>query len=220
MKGNTAMAHHQARSKDELARRVAQDIHDGAYVNLGIGMPTRVANHIPADVEVVLHSENGILGMGPAPAEGEEDYDLINAGKQPVTLLPGGAYFHHADSFAMMRGGHLDICVLGAFQVSASGDLANWSTGEAGSIPAVGGAMDLAVGAKQTWVMMDLLTRQGRSKVVAACDYPLTGIGCVKRIYTDLATLACTPQGLRLIDKVEGLSHAELEALVGLPIQA
>jgi 3-oxoadipate CoA-transferase beta subunit len=213
------MAHHQARSKDELARRVAQDIHDGAYVNLGIGMPTRVANHIPADVEVVLHSENGILGMGPAPAEGEEDYDLINAGKQPVTLLPGGAYFHHADSFAMMRGGHLDICVLGAFQVSATGDLANWSTGEAGSIPAVGGAMDLAVGAKQTWVMMDLLTRQGQSKVVAACDYPLTGIACVKRIYTDLATLACTPQGLRLIDKVKGLSHAELEALVGLPIQ-
>jgi 3-oxoadipate CoA-transferase beta subunit len=220
MKESTAMAHHQARSKDELARRVAQDIHDGAYVNLGIGMPTRVANHIPADVEVVLHSENGILGMGPAPAEGEEDYDLINAGKQPVTLLPGGAYFHHADSFAMMRGGHLDICVLGAFQVSATGDLANWSTGEAGSIPAVGGAMDLAVGAKQTWVMMDLLTKQGQSKVVAACDYPLTGIGCVKRIYTDLATLACTPQGLRLIDKVEGLSHAELEALVGLPIQA
>jgi 3-oxoadipate CoA-transferase beta subunit len=214
------MAHHQARSKDELARRVAQDIHDGAYVNLGIGMPTRVANHIPADVEVVLHSENGILGMGPAPAEGEEDYDLINAGKQPVTLLPGGAYFHHADSFAMMRGGHLDICVLGAFQVSATGDLANWSTGEAGSSPAVGGAMDLAVGAKQTWVMMDLLTRQGQSKVVAACDYPLTGIGCVNRIYTDVATLACTPQGLRLIDKVEGLSHAELEALVGLPIQA
>jgi len=206
------------RSKDELARRVAQDIPDGAYVNLGIGQPTLVANHIPAGREVVLHSENGILGVGPAPAAGAEDYDLINAGKQPVTLLPGGAFFHHADSFAMMRGGHLDICVLGAFQVSATGDLANWSTGEPGSIPAVGGAMDLATGARQTWVMMDLLTRQGQSKVVATCTYPLTGIGCVKRIYTDLATLACTPEGLRLIDTVEGLSRAELEQLVGLPI--
>ncbi len=206
------------RSKDALARRVAQDIHDGAYVNLGIGMPTQVANHIPAEMEVVLHSENGILGMGPAPAQGDEDYDLINAGKQPVTLLPGGAYFHHADSFAMMRGGHLDICVLGAFQVSASGDLANWSTGEAGAIPAVGGAMDLAIGAKQTWVMMDLLTKQGQSKVVQRCSYPLTGIGCVKRIYTDLCTLSCTSQGLVLIDMVEGLALPELESLIGLPI--
>ena len=214
------MNSYQKRSKDELAQRVAQDIFDGAYVNLGIGMPTQVANHIPAGREVVLHSENGILGMGPAPAASQEDFDLINAGKQPVTLLPGGAYFHHADSFAMMRGGHLDICVLGAFQVSSTGDLANWSTGEPGSIPAVGGAMDLAIGAKQTWVMMDLLTRQGQSKVVAQCTYPLTGIGCVKRIYTELATLQCTPQGLRLIDKVEGLGHAELEELVGLPIAA
>jgi 3-oxoadipate CoA-transferase beta subunit len=208
------------RSKDALARRVAQDIHDGAYVNLGIGMPTLVANHLPAGVEVVLHSENGILGMGPAPAPGEEDYDLINAGKQPVSLLAGGAYFHHADSFAMMRGGHLDICVLGAFQVSATGDLANWSTGEAGAIPAVGGAMDLAVGAKQTWVMMDLLTKQGRSKVVERCSYPLTGIACVKRIYSDLATFACTPAGLVLIDRVDGLSLPELEGLLGLPIAA
>jgi 3-oxoadipate CoA-transferase beta subunit len=207
------------RSKDELARRVAHDIHDGAYVNLGIGMPTLVANHIPAGREVILHSENGILGMGPAPVDGQEDYDLINAGKQPVTLLPGGAYFHHADSFAMMRGGHLDICVLGAFQVSATGDLANWSTGEAGAIPAVGGAMDLAVGAKQTWVMMDLLTKTGQSKVVRECTYPLTGLGCVKRIYSDLATLACTPQGLQLIDIVDQLSLAELESLVGLPIR-
>ena len=206
------------RSKDELAQRVARDIHDGAYVNLGIGQPTLVANHLPAGVEVILHSENGILGMGPAPAEGQEDYDLINAGKQPVTLLPGGAFFHHADSFGMMRGGHLDICVLGAFQVSATGDLANWSTGEPGAIPAVGGAMDLAIGAKQTWVMMDLLTKKGESKVVKNCSYPLTGIGCVKRIYSDLATLACTPKGLRLIDLVDGLSHAELEKLVGLPI--
>ena len=214
------MTSYQKRSKEELAQRVAQDIPDGAYVNLGIGMPTRVANHIPAGREVILQSENGILGMGPAPAAGEEDYDLINAGKQPVTLLPGGAYFHHADSFAMMRGGHLDICVLGAFQVSATGDLANWSTGEPGAIPAVGGAMDLAIGARQTWVMMDLLTKKGQSKVVAQCSYPLTGMACVKRIYTELATLQCTPQGLRLIDKVDGLAHAELETLVGLPIAA
>jgi len=158
------------------------------------------------------------LGMGPAPQSGEEDYDLINAGKQPVTLLKGGAYFHHADSFAMMRGGHLDICVLGAFQVSSTGDLANWSTGEEGAIPAVGGAMDLAIGAKQTWVMMDLLTKSGQSKVVPTCTYPLTGIACVKRIYADLATLDCTPQGLKLVEKVEGLSHAELEQLLGMPV--
>ena len=209
---------YQKRSKDQLAARVAQDIHEGATVNLGIGMPTLVANHIPATREVILHSENGILGMGPAPADGEEDYDLINAGKQPVTLLKGGAFFHHADSFAMMRGGHLDICVLGAFQVSSTGDLANWSTGEPGSIPAVGGAMDLAIGARQTWVMMDLLTKKGESKVVDKCSYPLTGIGCVKRIYSDLAVLACSPQGLTLIDKVDGLTHAELEELVGLRI--
>ena len=209
---------YQKRTKDQLAARVAQDIQEGATVNLGIGMPTLVANHIPASREVILHSENGILGMGPAPAEGEEDYDLINAGKQPVTLLKGGSYFHHADSFAMMRGGHLDICVLGAFQVSATGDLANWHTGEKDAIPAVGGAMDLAIGARQTWVMMDLLTKKGESKVVDKCTYPLTGIGCVKRIYSEFATLACTPDGLKLIDKVEGLTHAELEKLIGLPV--
>ena len=208
------------RTKDQLAARVAQDIPEGATVNLGIGQPTLVANHIPASREVLLHSENGLLGMGPAPAAGEEDYDLINAGKQPVTLLPGGSYFHHTDSFAMMRGGHLDICVLGAFQVSERGDLANWHTGEPGAIPAVGGAMDLAVGAKQTWVMMDLLTKQGASKIVRECTYPLTGIGCVKRIYTDVATLDVTPQGLRCVDRVDGLSHAELEQLVGVPLQA
>ena len=207
------------RSKDELAKRVAQDMFDGAYVNLGIGMPTLVANHLPPGIEIVLHSENGILGMGPAPAKGEEDYDLINAGKQAVTLLPGGAYFHHADSFAMMRAGHLDICVLGGFQVSVTGDLANWSTGEPGAIPAVGGAMDLAIGAKQTWVMMDLLTKQGVSKVVPQCTYPLTGIACVKRIYTDMATLECTPNGLVLIDLVDGLSKGELEGLLGVGIK-
>ncbi|WP_353141403.1 3-oxoacid CoA-transferase subunit B [Limnohabitans sp.] len=208
------------RTKDQIAARVAQDMPDGAYVNLGIGMPTLVANHLPQGLEIILHSENGILGMGPAPDKAHEDFDLINAGKQPVTLLPGGAYFHHNDSFAMMRGGHLDICVLGAFQVSERGDLANWHTGEADAIPAVGGAMDLAIGAKQTWVMMDLMTKQGRSKVVRECNYPLTGLACVSRIYTDLATLEVTAQGLQLIDVVEGLSHANLEALVGLAIQA
>jgi 3-oxoadipate CoA-transferase beta subunit len=205
-------------TRSALAQRVARDIHNGAYVNLGIGMPTLVANHLPPDVEVVLHSENGILGMGPAPPEDEEDFDLINAGKQPVTLLPGGCYFHHADSFSMMRGGHIDICVLGAFQVSTTGDLANWSTGEPDAIPAVGGAMDLAVGARQTWVMMDLLNKQGQSKVVERCSYPLTGVACVKRIYTDLATLACTPDGLLLIDAVDGLSREELERLMGVSL--
>ena len=209
---------YQKRSKDQLAQRVALDIFDGAYVNLGIGMPTLVANHLPAGIEVILHSENGILGMGPAPAEDAIDYDLINAGKQPVTLLAGGAFFHHADSFSMMRGGHLDICVLGAFQVSATGDLANWHTGEKDAIPAVGGAMDLAVGARETWVMMDLLTKKGESKVVARCGYPLTGIGCVKRIYTDLCTLECSPVGLRLIDTVPGLDATSLSTLIGLPL--
>ncbi|NBS45529.1 MAG: 3-oxoacid CoA-transferase subunit B [Betaproteobacteria bacterium] len=207
------------RSKDEIAARVAQDMPDGAYVNLGIGMPTLVANHIPAGREIILQSENGILGMGAAPAEGDEDYDLINAGKQPVTLLPGGAFFHHADSFAMMRGGHLDICVLGAFQVSVRGDLANWHTGEADAIPAVGGAMDLATGARQTWVMMDLLTKQGHSKVVRECSYPLTGLACVKRIYTDLCTLEVIPEGLRCIDRVDGLALDALQALIGLELR-
>ncbi|MEY4342133.1 MAG: 3-oxoadipate CoA-transferase, subunit PcaJ [Pseudomonadota bacterium] len=211
---------YQRKTKDQVAARVAQDIPEGVYVNLGIGMPTQVANHLPKGLEIVLHSENGILGMGPAPAPEDEDFDLINAGKQPVTLLQGGSYVHHNDSFAMMRGGHLDICVLGAFQVSVTGDLANWHTGEPDAIPAVGGAMDLAIGAKQTWVMMDLLTKQGQSKIVPACTYPITGLACVKRIYTDLATLEITAQGLRLIDAVEGLSREELEKLVGLPISA
>jgi 3-oxoadipate CoA-transferase beta subunit len=207
------------RTKEQLAQRVAQDLFDGAIVNLGIGQPTLVANHLPTGIEIILQSENGILGMGPAPVPGQEDYDLINAGKQPVTLLPGGSFFHHADSFAMMRGGHLDICVLGAFQVSATGDIANWHTGEKDAIPAVGGAMDLAMGAKQTWVMMDLLTKSGKSKVVDQCTYPLTGVACVKRIYSDLATLQCTPSGLVLVDLVDGLSIGELERLVELPIR-
>jgi 3-oxoadipate CoA-transferase beta subunit len=207
------------RTKEELASKVAQDIPEGAYVNLGIGQPTLVANFIPKGREVILQSENGILGMGPAPAAGDEDFDLINAGKQPVSLLAGGAFFHHADSFAMMRGGHLDICVLGAFQVSEKGDLANWSTGEVGAIPAVGGAMDLAVGARLTWVMMDLLTKSGDSKLVATCSYPLTGVACVSRIYSDLATLACGPSGLELIDIVDGLEVSELSKLIGLPVR-
>ena len=207
------------RTKDQIAALIAKDIPDGSVVNLGIGMPTLVANHIPVDREVLLHSENGILGMGPAPAKEDEDFDLINAGKQPVTLLKGGSYFHHNDAFAMMRGGHLDICVLGAFQVSSSGDLANWSTGEAGAIPAVGGAMDLAVGAKQAWVMMDLLTKQCESKLVKQCSYPLTGIGCIKRVYTDLATFDVTQSGFVVVDAVGGLSHKALEALVGLSLE-
>ena len=200
-------------NRDQMAARVAADIHEGSVVNLGIGLPTLVANHLPAGAEIILHSENGVIGMGPAPARGEEDYDLINAGKQPVTLLPGGSYFHHADSFAMMRGGHLDICVLGAFQVSATGDLANWHTGAPDAIPAVGGAMDLAIGAKKTWVMMELLTKAGDSKLVQHCTYPLTGVGCVSRIYSDLAVIDLGPQGAAVIELVDGMSFEQLQAL-------
>ena len=207
-------------NRDQMAARVAQDIPEGAYVNLGIGLPTLVANHLPKTKEIFLHSENGLLGMGPAPAAGDEDYDLINAGKQPVTLLAGGAYFHHADSFAMMRGGHLDFCVLGAFQVSVGGDLANWHTGGADAIPAVGGAMDLAIGAKKTFVMMEHLTKAGQSKLVAACTYPLTGIACVSRIYTDLAVIDVTPQGLKVVETFNGLGFDELQRLSGVPLIA
>ena len=206
-------------NRDQMAARVARDIPEGAYVNLGIGLPTQVSNHLPTDREVFLHSENGILGMGPAAAPGQEDWDLVNAGKQAVTLLTGGAFFHHADSFAMMRGGHLDICVLGAFQVSAKGDLANWSTGEPDAIPAVGGAMDLAIGAKRTFVMMEHVTKSGEHKIVERCSYPLTGIGCVSRIYTDLAVIDVTPQGLVALEWVEGLSLAELQAMTGAPLR-
>jgi len=211
---------YKTRTKDAIAALIAKDIPAGAYVNLGIGMPVMVANHIPAESEVCLHSENGILVMGPTPKKGEEDYDLINAGKQPVTLLAGGSYFHHTDSFAMMRAGHLDICVLGAFQVSTHGDLANWHTGLPEDIPAVGGAMDLAIGAKQTWVMMDLLTKSGQSKIVAQCTYPLTGLGCVKRVYTDHATFECSKDGISVIDTVEGLSIAELEGITGISLKS
>jgi 3-oxoadipate CoA-transferase beta subunit len=187
-------------------------------VNLGIGLPTKVANYLPAEREIFLQSENGLLGMGPAPAAGEEDWELINAGKQAVTLLTGGCFFHHADSFAMMRGGHIDICVLGAFQVAVNGDLANWHTGEEGAIPAVGGAMDLAIGAKKTFVMMDLLTKQGTSKLVEACSYPLTGLGCVSRVYTDLAVFDVGPENATVIEMVEGLTIDELRRLTGVPL--
>jgi 3-oxoadipate CoA-transferase beta subunit len=183
-------------------------------------LPTLVANHLPPGREIMMHSENGVIGMGPAPAAGEEDYDLINAGKQPVTLLPGGCFFHHADSFAMMRGGHVDVCVLGAFQVSVRGDLANWHTGAADAIPAVGGAMDLAIGAKKTYVMMEHLTKASESKIVDTCTYPLTGVGCVSRIYTDLATFEVTPQGLRVLDRVDGLAWEALERLTGVALRA
>src|SRR6266571_489459 len=205
-------------TREQIAQRISNDIPEGAYVNLGIGMPTLVANHLPKDREIFLHSENGILGMGPAPAAGREDPDLINAGKEPVTLLTGGAYFHHTDSFAMMRGGHLDIAVLGAFQVSVTGDLANWHTGAKDAIPAVGGAMDLAVGARNVWVMMEHLTKSGESKIVERCTYPLTGIGVVKRIYTDLAVIDVTPRGLAASRSVAGLSFDELQRLTGVPL--
>lgn len=200
-------------TRDQMAARVAQDIPDGAVVNLGIGLPTAVANHLSADKEVVLHSENGVIGMGPAPKEGEEDFDLINAGKQPVTLLPGGCFFHHADSFAMMRGGHLDVCVLGAFQVSAGGDLANWHTGAPDAIPAVGGAMDLAIGAKKTYVMMEYLTKKGEAKLTPTCTYPITGIACVSRLYTDLAVIDLVNGEARVLDLAPGLTFEALQAM-------
>lgn len=205
-------------SRDEIASRVARDIPEGSYVNLGIGAPTLVANHLPADREVILHSENGVLGMGPAPAPQDADDDLINAGKQHVSLLPGGSFFHHADSFAMMRGGHLDFCVLGAFQVSEKGDLANWHSGAPDAIPAVGGAMDLALGAKHVYVMMEHLTKDGVSKIVERCTYPITAAACVERIYTDLAVIDVTPDGLVLRELCADLEFAELERLTGVAL--
>ena len=208
----------QKRNREQIAARVAQDIPEGAYVNLGIGLPTMVANALPKEREIILHTENGLLGMGPAPAKGEEDWDLINAGKQPVTALPGASFFHHADSFAMMRGGHLDICVLGAFQVSDQGDLANWHTGAPDAIPAVGGAMDLAIGAKRTWVMMEHVTKEGHHKLVKTCTYPLTGKACVSRIYTDLAVIDVTPRGFEAIELVDGLEFDDLVSLTGAPL--
>jgi 3-oxoadipate CoA-transferase, beta subunit len=205
--------------RKQMAARVARDIPEGSYVNLGIGLPTLVADHLPKGREIILHSENGVLGIGPRPAPGEEDEDLINAGKEPVTLLPGGAYFHHADSFAMIRGRHLDFAVLGAFQVSVAGDLANWHTGGPEAIPAVGGAMDLAMGAKKVLVMMEHLTKAGESKIVERCSYPLTGERCVNRIYTDLAVLDVKADGLHVVETVEGLSFDELQRVTGVPLK-
>lgn len=205
-------------TREQLAARIAADIPEGSYVNLGIGAPTLVANFLPEDLEIILHTENGLLGMGPAPEPERVDPDLINAGKQPVTALPGAAYFHHADSFGMMRGGHLDVCVLGAFQVSERGDLANWSTGAPGAIPAVGGAMDLAIGAKNVYVMTDLLTKSGESKLVQACTYPLTGVGCVTRVYTDHAIFDVTPDGFAVREAFGDNTVASLSELTGLEL--
>ena len=203
--------------KDELAALVARDIPAGAFVNLGIGLPTQVSNHLPVGSGVQLHTENGMLGMGPEAHGDEVDPDLVNAGKVPVTELAGASYFHHADSFAMMRGGHLDVCVLGAYQVSAAGDLANWHTGAEGAIPAVGGAMDLAIGAKQTFVMMNLLGRDGTPKLVPECTYPLTGVGCVSRVYTDLAVFLITDAGV-VVREAFGTDFASLAALLDVPL--
>jgi 3-oxoadipate CoA-transferase, beta subunit len=200
-------------SMDELAAVIGRDIPAGSYVNLGIGQPTKIADHLPADEDgnpaVILHTENGMLGMGPAAVGDEIDPELTNAGKVPVTELPGAAYFHHADSFAMMRGGHLDVCVLGAYQVSARGDLANWHTGKPEDIPAVGGAMDLAIGARDVYVMMSLFTRNGDAKLVPECSYPLTGVACVSRVYSDYAVFDIRPDGVRVL-ATYGISLAEL----------
>ncbi len=206
-------------SREELARRIAADIPDGAVVDLGIGAPTLVADYLPEDREIILHTENGMLAMGPKPDAERVDPDLINAGKQPVTELPGAAYFHHADSFAMMRGGHLDVCVLGAFQVSQTGDLANWSTGAPDAIPAVGGAMDLAIGAKAVYVMTDLLTRDVTAKLVTECSYPLTGVGCVTRVYTDHAVFDVTARGFVVTELFGDTTLAELRELTGLELE-
>jgi 3-oxoadipate CoA-transferase beta subunit len=205
-------------SREEMAARVALDIPDGAYVNIGIGLPTLVANFLPRDREVVLQSENGLLGMGPAPAAGEEDPDLVNASKLPVTLVTGGSFFHHGDSFAMMRGGHIDYCIMGAFQVSQAGDLANWHTGAPDAIPAVGGAMDLAIGARHVYVMMEHLTKTGESKIVEKCTYPLTGLACVDRIYTDLAVIDVTDRGLEVVEMAGDLAFEELQRLTAAPL--
>ncbi|MAD74651.1 MAG: 3-oxoadipate CoA-transferase [Rheinheimera sp.] len=210
---------YQPLSRDQLAARVARDIPEGSYVNLGIGLPTRIANFLDPEKEIFLHSENGLLGMGPAPAPGAEDPELINAGKEFVTLLTGGCYFHHGDSFTMMRGGHIDICVLGAFQIAANGDLANWHTGAADAIPAVGGAMDLAVGARKVFVTTDHVTKKGEPKIVERCSYPLTSVGCVDRIYTDLAVIDVTPQGLQVQEMVVGITREQLQALTGATLQ-
>jgi len=206
-------------TRRQIAWRVAQDIHDGAVVNLGIGMPELVANYLPAGREIVLHSENGILGMGPDPGPNELDWDLVNAGKKPVTLLPGGSFFHHADSFAIVRSGRLDLCVLGAYQVAANGDLANWSTGGADAIPAVGGAMDIAVGARRCLVMTEHTTRDGAPKLVAACSYPLTAVGVVTTVYTDLAVIDLDKDGFVVREIAPGVTLDALQAKTGAPLR-
>ena len=207
------------RSTADIAKRILQDIPDGAHVNLGIGQPMTISNHLPSDREIILHSENGLLGMGPLAQGDEIDEELVNAGKQPVTMLPGASLFHHADSFAMIRGGHIDICVLGAFQVSVKGDIANWRTGDPKAIPAVGGAMDLALGAKKLFVMMEHLTKSGESKFVKKCTSPLTALAAVDSVYTDLATIVVTPEGLVAVDWVEGLSFEDLQELSNIELR-
>ena len=209
---------YQRLTREQIVQRVAKDIPEGSYVNLGIGLPTKIANYLDADKEIFLQSENGVLGMGPAPAKGDEDSDLINAGKEFITLLKGGSFFHHGDSFTMMRGGHIDICVLGAFQVAQNGDLANWHTGSPDAIPAVGGAMDLAIGARNVFVTMEHVTKNGEAKIVEQCSYPLTGMSCVNRIYTDLAVIDVTPKGLVVTEMVPGLTFDELQKLTDAPL--
>ncbi|MEU6002845.1 3-oxoacid CoA-transferase subunit B [Streptomyces sp. NPDC047197] len=209
------------RDRHAIATAIAADIEPGSYVNLGIGQPTLVADHLPRNAGIVLHTENGMLNMGPAASGDEIDPDLTNAGKIPVAELPGAAYFHHADSFAMMRGGHLDVCVLGAFEVATNGDLANWHTGKPDAIPAVGGAMDLAIGAKQIWVMMSLFAKNGDSKLVSSCTYPLTGAGCVDRVYTDIATFdlaAARDGGPVYVRDLSGMTFEELSERVEVPL--
>ncbi len=205
-------------SREEMAARAARDIPDGAYVNLGIGIPELVARFVPEGRTFLYHTENGLLGMGPPPAPGEEDPELINAGKRPVTMIPGASFFHHADSFAMIRGGHLDVCVLGAMQVSREGDLANWSTGEPGAIPAVGGAMDLVVGVKTVLVLTQHVTKTGEPKIVERCTYPLTGRRVVSRIYTDLAVIEVAREGLRLLETAPGVTEDEVRDKTGAPL--
>jgi 3-oxoadipate CoA-transferase beta subunit len=204
-------------SREQMAARAAQDIPDGSYVNLGIGIPEMVAQFVPAGRVFIYHTENGLLGMGPPPAPGAEDPELINAGKKPVTMVPGASFFHHADSFAMIRGGHIDVCVLGAMQVSASGDLANWSTGASGAIPAVGGAMDLVAGVESIFVITKHVTKTGEPKIVEECSYPLTGRGVVSRIFTDLAVIDITPRGLELLELAPGVSLEEVREKTGAP---
>jgi 3-oxoadipate CoA-transferase beta subunit len=208
-------------NRTQMAARVAQDIPEGWFVNLGIGIPTMVADHVPAEREVILHSENGILGMGPAPAPDKVNAWLVNAGKQPVTLRPGGSFFHHADSFAMIRGGHIDLCVLGAFEVAENGDIANWATSENDSAPAVGGAMDLAAGAKRLWVVMEHTTKDGTPKLVERCGYPLTAMGAVQRVYTNLAVVdVVAGRGFVVRDIVPGLSLADVQAKTSAKLHA